>query len=631
MPGATPDPAEERAFPWWVLVVVATVVAYLPALRAGFVWDDNAHVTPAELRSWGGLGRIWFEPGATQQFYPVLYSWFWLQHFLWGDAPAGYHLVSVLLHAAAACLVGWNLRRLQIPGAWLAAALFALHPVHVESVAWISEQKNTLSAVFALLAMGVFWRFHATRACGAYFLATAFFAAALASKTVTATVPAGLLVLLWWRNGGLEWRRDFAPLAPWLILGVVAGVFTVMVERHHVGATGVEFDLTLLQRCLLAGRAVCFYAGKLFWPANLIFIYPRWEISTAGIAWTVYLCGVLAVTAVFWRWRHTRRGPLAAWLFFVGTLFPALGFFDVYPFLYSFVADHFQYFASLGLLTLLAAAIALWWRRVSPPQRWILNGAVALVLATLATLTWRQSRTYHDARTLYTAVIARNPGCWMAHFNLGNLLRESGEIDRAIQHYERALQANARLPDAHSNLGVALQARGRVDEAVAHYEEALRIDPNYFYAQNQLGVVLSQQRKFAEALAHHQAALRLNPGRPQTHAYLGNAFRNLGQLEQSAAHYEEALRLDPRFVTAHLGLGNTRREQQRLADAQRAYERVLELEPNHAGAHNNLGTVLLMNGKTPEAIRHFEEALRLNPASSEAQRNLAAALEIARR
>ena len=353
--------ATQRFAGWeWLLAVALTsavCLAYQPVWHGGLLWDDYpGHVTAPDLRSWDGLSRIWFEGGATQQYYPLLHSAFWLQHKLWGDATLGYHLVNILLHATAALLVALVLRRLHVPGAYLAAAIFALHPVHVESVAWITEQKNTLSGVFYLAAMLVYLRFDQTRKKSIYGCALGLFLLALLSKTVSATLPGALLVILWWQRGRLSWRKDVLPLLPFFVLGVLGGLLTAWVERTVIRAEGAAFEFTIVERFLIAGRAICFYLGKLFWPVNLTFIYPRWQVSQA-IAWQyLFPAGALLLAAALWPVRRRWRAPLAALLFFIGTLFPALGFLNVFPFRYSLVADHFQYLASLGVITLVAAA-----------------------------------------------------------------------------------------------------------------------------------------------------------------------------------------------------------------------------------------------------------------------------------
>ncbi len=342
------------------LIILLTVVAYLPALRGGFIWDDDSYVTqnPA-LRSLAGLVAIWLKPGATYQYYPLVFTSFWAEYHLWGLQPFGYHLVNVFLHAVNAVLLWRVLRRLEVAGAWWIAAIFALHPVNVESVAWVTERKNTLSGLFYLLAALAWLRFRPLTAKVTarapdwryYWLAFGFIVCALFSKTVTLSLPAVLLLLIWWKTGRLE-KRDALTLTPWFVLGAASGFMTRWMEQQLVRG-GAEWDLSFVQRCLLAGRALWFYAGKLFWPAHLTFIYPRWEID-AGAAWQYsFPLGIAAVLVALWFFRaRIGKGPLAAVLFFGITLAPALGFANVYPFRYSYVADHFQYLASIGLIAL---------------------------------------------------------------------------------------------------------------------------------------------------------------------------------------------------------------------------------------------------------------------------------------
>lgn len=345
-------------------LLVVTFLAYRPAWHGLPVWDDAAHMTRPALQSLDGLRRIWLELGATQQYYPLTHTAFWIQHRLWGDDTLGYHLVNISLHLATALLLFAILRKLQVNGALLASALFALHPVHVESVAWITELKNTLAGVLFAAAMLAYLRFDATRRKRAFALALTLFVLGLLAKTVVAVLPAALLVVLWWRRGRLELRRDVAPLAPFFALGLGAGLLTAWVERTYViGGHAVHFGLGPMDRVLLAGRAVWFYLGKLLWPAGLVFFYPRWDFSR--VEWWAFLfpVGAVGLAIAAWAVRARWRGPLASLLIFVFALAPALGFVDVYPFRYSFVADHFQYLASLGVIVFGSAVAATWWER----------------------------------------------------------------------------------------------------------------------------------------------------------------------------------------------------------------------------------------------------------------------------
>jgi len=570
----SPSP-RSPALGWWIAIVVATLLAYFPALRAGFIWDDQpGHVTKPELRSLAGFARIWFEVGATQQYYPLLHSAFWVEHKLWGDAPFGYHLVNVLLHALSACLLGTCLRRLALPGAWFAAALFALHPVCVESVAWVSEQKNTLSTAFYLLAALAWLRFDAARRRRDYVVASCWFAAALLTKTVTATLPAALLILVWWQRGRIDGRRDVAPLAPWFAAGLAAGLFTAWVEHAQIGAQGGDFALGPLERILLAGRAAWFYFGKLIWPADLVFIYPRWTIDATQAWQWLFPLGIGAALAALWWARGRNRGPLAAVLFFGGTLSPALGFVNVFPFVYSYVADHFQYVACCGVLTLAAAGGARLLQSYSPALR----GAVGMgVLATLGALTWQHASTYRDVFTLYRATLARNPACWMAH----------------------------------NNLAIALVDAGRATEALPHYEQALRHRPNYAEAENNFGYALTQLGRAADALSHLDRALSLKPHYAEAHNNRGAALMAIGRVADGIAAFAKAVRLNPKFALAHLNHGRALAASGRIAEAIPPLRTAVGLQPGFAEAHFYLAVACKQTGRDAEAERHMDLAVKL--------------------
>jgi Flp pilus assembly protein TadD len=609
-------------------LLVATLAVYQPAWHGGFLWDDDAHVTEAALRSWDGLRRIWLDLGATQQYYPLTHSAFWVMHRLWGDWTTGYHLVTIVLHALSACLVWLILRQLMIPGAALAAAIFALHPVHVESVAWITELKNMLSGVLYLGATIAFLRFDETRSRRACALAAGLFALALASKTVTATWPAAMLVIAWWRHGRVDWRRDALPLAPFAVAGVASGLLTAWVERAFIGAQGVEFQFTLVERTLIAGRAIWFHLDNLLWPANLMFVYPKWDVRQ-DVWWQyLYPLAALGLLAGCWAWRTRSRAPLAALLLFVGTLAPALGFVNVYPFRFSFVADHFQYLASIAVIAFGAAGIAIAARRSVGPGT-LANAAVLLVVAApLAGLSWRESRQYADAETLYRTTIDRNPGAWMAHHNLAAIKARGSAADVAIAvtHATEAIRLNPTEADAHNTLGIALQRQGRPAEAAAQYAEAIRLRPGRASAHNNLGTVRQAEGRLEEAAAHYAAAVRLEPRYGEAHRNLGLALQGLGRNEEAIARLREAVRLEPGSAVAHDALGTAFLRQRRPDDAIAEYRAAVAADSSYAEAHNNLGFALESLGRLDEAIAAYREALRLGPQAGLPRDNLGRAL-----
>jgi tetratricopeptide (TPR) repeat protein len=613
------------------VLVAATLLAYSPALTGSFLWDDDAHVTKPPLRTLHGLWRIWFEAGATQQYYPLLHTAFWAEHRLWGDSVLGYHLANVALHAAAGWLLVLILRRLAFPAPLLAGLVFALHPVCVESVAWISEQKNTLSAVLYLASALVYLRFDGTRRRGPYSCALGLFVLALMTKSVTATLPAALLVVFWWRRGTLGWRRDVLPLVPWFAVGAASGVFTAWMEEKFIGAEGADFSLTAAQRVFLAARDVVFYLREIIWSVSPTFIYPRWSLPSETASNWLCLLGVLVLAGLLVALARRQRGPLAAFLYFVGTLSPALGFVNVYPFLFSFVADHFAYLASIGIAV--PAAWVLWRAAGLLP----LGGAgrallVLAVPAGLGVLTWRESRIYRDPVALYRATIQRNPNAWLMHFNLAVSLGMGPEhLAEAVSEYRATVRLKPDHWRAHNNLASALlKAPGNSAAAVAEFEEALRYNPDYAEAHNNLGVALEEvPGRLGDAESQLRAAIRINPAYDAAHANLGILLtRKPGGLGDALGEFEAAIRISPDVADYHYGKANALvRMPGRIPDAVEEYRSALRLRPGYTEAHSNLGVALAhMPGRSEEAIAEFEAALKLDPGDAHIHANLGDAL-----
>jgi tetratricopeptide (TPR) repeat protein len=638
-PPSRPDKRWEIA--WAALLSGVTLVVYLPALGGAFLTDDTDHVTYPAIRSLHGLWLIWSKLGTTVQYWPFAHSAFWVEHRLWGDAVVGYHLTNVALHVAAAFLLVKIMRRLRLPGAWLAGLLWALHPVCVQSVAWISEQKNTLSTVLYLASALVYLDFYESRRVPRYVMALGLFALALMSKSVTATLPAALLVVLWWRRGRLDWRPDIRPLVPWLALGVAYGLFTSWVERQFIGAVGQDFAMTLAARFLLAARVVWFYALKLLWPTDLVFFYPRWTVDPAQAWQYLPLVGLIAAAvAGAWLAARGRRGPLAAFLMFGGTLFPVLGFFNVYPFLFSYVADHFQYLASLYVVAPLASCLAMAVNRVAPPARRPAWAGVAALTTVLAVLSWNQSGLYRDNETLIGDSLARNPDSWVANCDLGIAVSETpSRRPEAIRYFETALRLNPNSLAVHYNLANALsEIPGRLMDAIGEYEAALRVDPTYAEGHFNLAMCLVKvPGRLPEAIAHLETALRLKPsfggGVPEpdpamVHANLGNALAQTpGRLQEGIAHMETAVRLDPDFVEGHYNLAGALLKSGRTADAIAEYQAALRVRPDYTEAHFNLGVVLSgLPGRRMDAVAEFEAVLRIAPDLAEAHYRLGQAL-----
>ena len=516
---------------WAVMLSVITACVYKPVWHAGFIWDDDRYVTNNPLLSAPhGLWRIWFSLDAPSQYFPLSYTLLRFGHFLWGVNPDGYHWLNILLHICNACLIWLVLARLKIPGSWLGAAIFALHPVQVESVAWISEVKNLLMGFFFLLTLLTWTEFvdsQGRRRMVLYAIALLCCALALAAKSTACTLPAGLLLILWWKRKPLN-ARAILETIPFFVLALWAGLIAIWWERYHQG-TRILVSLSPLERILIASRALWFYLGKLFWPSNLIFIYPRWRIEAADLTayWWLLLTALAAVLVYLGR-RFFGRGIETALLFFVATLSPLLGFIMLYTFRYSFVADHYQYLACIGPIALVSAGLVKLGDRLGNAQWFAWIGTCA-ILAGLGLLTFRQSANYRDIETLWRATIAKDPRSWMAYNNLGVVQFEKGEIDGAIEKYERSLQLYPDYPEALYNLGSAMLQKGEVDQAIKLCEQSLKLQPADADAEVVLGNALMLKQDVDGAINHYRQALTLRPNDPNAHYNLDIAVQQQGK------------------------------------------------------------------------------------------------------
>ncbi len=585
-------------------LVGMALLAYLPALWAGYIWDDGAYVQyNPTLRSLDGLWRIWFEFGATQDYYPLTFTTFWLEHQVWGSAPAGYHFDNVLLHGVNAVLVWLLLVRLRVPGAFAAAAVFALHPVHVESVAWITERKNVLSGLFFLLSLHAWlrstgipaderspsarrWWYAASLGC---------FLLAMLSKTVTVTLPFVLPVIAWWQRGKLTWR-DVALAAPYIVLAIpIFGLSSISGANFGgagvtiTGSEGDLWDFTIRERFLIAGRVIWFYAAKLFLPRELSFVYPRWEIDAS--AWWQYLFPLTAFAVpivLLLRSRRWGRGPAAAALYFGLTLGPASGFFSFYFQRYSFVADHLQYLASIGLIALAAAVASRALQSVSPQLRKIFPGAGVAILILLGVLTFGQCFVYRDLETLWRDTLEKNPASDLAHMNLGLLLREQNRLDEAFVHFEKCRQLAPQDAEVYNNLSTVHLQRGDAAGAVREFEQALQLDPQFAEAISNLGLAYLVLKREEEGLKSLRQAVELIPVVRKAAAKKGSWAAQL-----------------------HFNLAAVLHQRNELDDAKSHYESALKLHPLYAAAHYNLSAIYQQQGRPAKAAAHLEQARRI--------------------
>ena len=638
-----PAPADARArldsvrqvvLPALVLVVI-TAAAFAPVVNAGYVWDDELYVTGnPHLENGAGLVDMWFRLGSTTMYAPAVFTTLWVEHQLWGLDPLGYHLVNLAVHVACVLLLWAVLRRLEIEGAWLAAALFGVHPVMVESVAWVVELKNVQSAFFGLLALLAYMGFsplsgtpppEVRKRRASYVLALLLFAVALLSKPVVVTLPPTILVLIWWKRGRVR-RDDVLSVAPLLAMGLAAALLAVHVEHRYGGATGAAWQLSALERILVAGRAVWFYAAKLAWPVNLLSVYPRWQVSTSVWWQYLYPVGAAALLGVLWHWRgRFGRGPLAAVLCFGVLVSPLVGIFNVAYHLYSFVADHFQYHAAPALFALFASGVTrLRSRNGRAVGRAVEIGSGALLLV-LASLTSQHVQTFRDEKTRCLRTIEGNPTAWSAMYNLGLQLKADGDPRGALHWYAEALKLTPGNPEVFNNAGVALMALGNAPEAVRNYREALRLAPTYALARHNLAGALAGLGDRPSAIREYEEALRVKPDHAEAHRDLAKVLAIDGRVEDAIREFREALRIRPDDADAHHNLGVTLDRAGRFDEAIAEYREALRISPADAAILRDLATALAHAGKLSDAISQYQEALRRAPDDAEAHNGLAMA------
>lgn len=493
------------------------LIPYLPALRGGWLWDDNCVTEYPVLLSGEGPARIWLEPSSNpkeRHYLPVVYTCFWIQHRLWGLAPAGYHLTNLLFHAATALVLWRLLARLRIPGAWLAGAFFAVHPVHAESVAWVIELKDILSALFYMAAFHAYLRWEGRPAGWA--AAQALYLLGILSKSVIVSLPIGIAIALWWRDGRLE-RRHWLPLAAMAAMG--AAISLVDMRNYHSHVV-YQSGLSPLDRIALLNRVVFFQGFKALWPSCLMALYPRWDFARDAALHAAIAAGSLALVAGLWAGRaRWGRGPLAAALFFAATVAPPAGLADFGFLSNTFVAHRYQYLAIAGPIALACAGAA---RGFAARPR--LGGAAsAFILAILAVMAWRQSLIHENTETLFRSNLAKNPRSAVAHNYVGLADEQRGEFAEAERHFREALSLRADYPEALNNLGALLGERGRIDEAAELFARAVVIQPGDAELQNNLGLARMGQARYAEAAGAFERATALAPGFAEARQNLDHA------------------------------------------------------------------------------------------------------------
>ena len=578
--------------------------AYLPALGAGFVWDDEPLITANPLlRSLSGLAEIW-SGARTADYFPLTNTIFWIEYHLFGVHAAGYHALNIFLQSANALLVWAVLRRLEIPGAWLAGLIFGIHPVHAESVAWISELKNLLSMFFFLVSLLCFFEIEEKRAFSssvAYVASLCFFLFALLSKTHVVFLPVVILLCAWWRRssslerndgaGGRQvakrasphFHREMIRIWPFFLVAIALGLLTLWFQSRGIGEEEIVLG-SFGRRFANAGMAVWWYAGKVFAPIRLMNVYPSWRFDSPRLVEWLPLLALIGVMLILWRWRNRwTRSLLFAFAYFVVALLPVLGLLRMaYARSGTLVADHFQYFADISLIALFSAGVA---RLLDSRPRWIkiVTGAVVtLLLGAIGSYTWARTEIYRNEETLWQDNFSKNPDAWQGHNRIGQLFFDKGKFAEAAQHFKRATELKPEIPDNYNSLGLAYCRLEQFDEGIVEYRKALQLKGKKPSAAKSAGVA-TMRTNLANALT-------------LTANNLIDSARVL--FEQGAAIAAEADR---------------KTAMERYEEAISEYEKALELEPQHPAIHRNLGLVLIRLGRYDEAIVHLQTVLRQVP------------------
>jgi protein O-mannosyl-transferase len=634
------------------LVIAATFIAFFPSSNGGFILDDDHYLTENQIiKATDGPYRFWCT-SEPPDYWPIGNTMLWIEWRLWDINPIGYHVANLILHVTEVLLIWIILRKLSIPGAFLMAMIFAVHPVNVESVAWIAQRKDMLAFLFFLLSIlwylkadmhmaiggmapacsnGGLWErektfssfiLHPSSFHFWYCLSLAAFGLAMLSKGSVAILPVLLLGIVWWLRSLT--RRDLLRIAPFFLLALVLTVVNIWFQTH---GKNMEYrNAGFTERLLGAGCVPWFYLYKALLPIDLAFIYPQWHIEVGEPLWWLPLSASLIVTAVLWWFRKGWSRPLVfAWGFFCVSLLPVMGFTDVGFMKHSLVADHYQHIAILGVIALAAAGWSIWRQRERNRAHWVTTAFAVAAIGSLAFLTWRQSAIYHNAISLYQATLQKNPDCWFAHNCLGCQLDKIGRLQEAIEQFEQALLLKPDYANAHNKLGTALVEAGRLQEAIEHYEKALQLNPDDIETHNDLGVALVGIGRLQEAIEQYRKALKLEPDYIEARNNLGVALVDADLLQEAIEQYQQALRSKPDYADAHNNLGFALIKAGRLQEAIEHLEQALKLKPDHANAHNNLGVALANIDRLPEAIEHYQQVLRLKPGYAYLYLNLAMA------
>jgi protein O-mannosyl-transferase len=625
--GISREPSSPNRWLFAIALVTAVFLTYQPAWHGDFVWDDDLHLLNNPVLQAGGLARAWTHFGDyVINYWPLTFTVYRFEFDVWGLHPLGFHLVNIGLHAVTALLVWRVLVELRVPGAMMAAAIFALHPVNVESVAWIAQLKGVLSLLFAVISTLFYLKYDRRGGWGLYAAALIAFGLSTLAKGMVLTLPVVLLACVWWRRGAIQ-RRDLVRVVPYLLIGAVMAGVEIWSQQDVRGVDVVRSD-SLVSRTAVAGRAVWFYFGKLLWPFELCVIYPRWKVDDRdALRYVPALLLISLFALALWRRRSWGRPVVMLIVCYVGLLLPALGFANVYFMRYSLVADHWQYAAMIVPCAMLTGAAAAWTFRQPGRRRLAAYIAGGLLLALFVVQSREQSRVYANLQTLWDDTLAKNPDCWMAFNNRAGLYMKEGRNDLALADLSRAIELKTDHREARDNRGVILIKLGRSREALNDFNRAIELNPGIAQTYRNRGEAYQRMANFQEANGDRAGAMELlkkaiddytlaiakNASDPEYFVNRGDAWRQLGQLQKAIDDFNAALKLDPHLVGAFYNRGLAYHYLNQLDLAVQDYSWAIQYKSDYWEAYDNRGSAYLQLKQHQQALDDFNRAIAIKP------------------
>ncbi|MBF0287811.1 MAG: tetratricopeptide repeat protein [SAR324 cluster bacterium] len=638
-------------FPGVLTLIALSLLAYYPATQAEFIIDDTPfYIEDPVMNQSDGIFKIWLNPRENNDIWPyipITRTSFWIERQLVGLNFQVSHLINIGLHIITAFFLWLCLRYLHVRGAWLIGMIFVLHPIHVQSVAWIAERKNVVAGVFYILTVWSYFHFEKKKHWPWYVLTLGLFLCSLLSKSSTIMLPVLFIFCRLWNRS--RWDKiDVIQLVPFFLLSLLMGYVRIWFEINSFDATGINYGWTFVERLLIAGHVPFFYLTKIFFPYPLLFTYHKWPIDAAQVSMYLPLVSIIVVgTILFWKYFSWGRSLFLALGAFLISLFPVLSFFNNSWTQFSFVADHWVHLPSIPVLILLVQGIfyAVGCIKENAWARYVQSGIYVMLFIILLGLTWNQTQYYKNNKVLWESTLAHYPDAWMAHQELGREYMADGDNQLALRHLNKAIQLKNDRPDAYINRGVAYFILEQYPRAIQNFNQALQLnnemvkayynrgksyaklhqykkaladftqilvlDPQFAEAYNNRGTIYLDLKQYSQALQEFNQALQLNPQLKEVYHNRGLVHISLGKYTQAIDDFNQVLQLDPQVVESLYSRGNAYLQLHQYEQAMGSYNEALKLNPQYVPAYNNRGYLHIISGNTKQACTNWMQACQL--------------------